>query len=256
MQSQTAPLDMASDANELLQRQLQQLQHSHEGFMRAVSHDLRAPLRHLTSFAPLLRESVEALAQQSHGSEAAQEALEFLGTMEQSARKMGLMLDGMLMLSRAARQPLNLQAVDVCQVIRSCSQRTLARLPVEQWLLPHEGARLQADPVALHSVVQVLLDNAVKFSARHPQPQVQVAVMPISQQGWRVAITDNGVGFDTTRMSTAWPPFQRMHRDADFEGIGCGLAHAHILLQRHGARLQLVSSPGAGCTASFDWPAA
>ena len=227
--------------------QLAQLQAAHEGLLRAVSHDLRAPLRHLTSFAPLLREAVEQLAAAAPG-EAADEAREFLGTMEQSARKMGRMLER-LHLSRAAQQPLVLQAVDVGAMLHACA----APVPA---LAPAQPALLQADPSALRQVLTELLGNAAKFSAGQPQPQVQVHLFMPAPQLWHIEIRDNGVGFDAARMDTAWPPFQRMHRDSDFEGVGCGLALAHRLAQRHGAQLQLQAQPGAGCTAVLAWPAA
>ncbi|MDR3005119.1 MAG: HAMP domain-containing histidine kinase [Acidovorax sp.] len=246
---QPAPAVTAADlAQQLAQSQqaLAQLQASHDGLLRAVSHDLRAPLRHLTSFAPLLREAVEQLAGAMPG-EAADEAQEFLATMEQSARKMGRMLERLLQLAHAIKQPLALQAVDVGAMLQACAA------PVQPLAEP---ALLQADPVALRTVLTELLGNANKFSAGRPQPQVQVQLSMPAPQLWQIAIRDNGVGFDATRMDTAWPPFQRMHRDSDFDGVGCGLALAHRLAQRHGARLQLQAQPGEGCTAVLAWPAA
>jgi signal transduction histidine kinase len=246
---QPAPAATAAElAQQLAQSQqaLAQLQASHDGLLRAVSHDLRAPLRHLTSFAPLLREAVEQLAGAMPG-EAADEAQEFLATMEQSARKMGRMLERLLQLAHAVKQPLALQAVDVGAMLQACAA------PVQPLAQP---AMLQADPVALRTVLTELLGNAAKFSAGRPQPQVQVQLSMPAPQLWQIAIRDNGVGFDAARMDTAWPPFQRMHRDSDFDGVGCGLALAHRLAQRHGARLQLQAQPDEGCTAVLAWPAA
>ena len=237
------------------QQQLLQLQAAHEGFLRAVSHDLRAPLRHLTSFAPLLRESVETLAAATPG-EAADEALEFLGTMEQSARKMGRMLDALMLLSRAARQSLDVQAVDVRGVLQSCAARTQPVVDTAAWSLPAQPVLLRADPAALHAVLSELLGNAAKFSAGQAQTRVQIDLTMPAQGLWRIALHDNGVGFDSARMASTWPPFQRMHRESDFDGVGCGLALAHTLAVRHGATLQLQSQPGAGCTAVLEWPAA
>lgn len=237
------------------QQQLAQLQAAHEGFLRAVSHDLRAPLRHLTSFAPLLRESVDTLAEATPG-EAADEAQEFLGTMEQSARKMGRMLDALMQLSRAVRQPLDVQAVDVRGVLQSCAARAQPALDAVAWGLPAQPVLLQADSAALHAVLGELLGNAAKFSAGQPQPQVQVTLaMPLPGL-WQLSICDNGVGFASERMAPTWPPFQRMHRESDFDGVGCGLALSHALARRMGATLQLQSQPGAGCTVVLAWPAA
>ena len=237
------------------QQRLAQLQAAHEGLLRAVSHDLRAPLRHLTSFAPLLRESVEQLAAATPG-EAADEAQEFLGTMEQSARKMAGMLDALMQLSRAVRQPLDLQAVDVRGVLQACAARTQPALHAASWDLPAQPVLLQADATALHTVLGALLGNAAKFTAPQTQPQVQISLTRAEPWRWRMAIRDQGVGFESARMATDWPPFQRMHRESDFEGMGCGLALAHALAERQGATLQLQSRTGEGCTAVLEWPAA
>lgn len=241
------PLDLETQlANS--QRALAQLRGAHEGLLRAVSHDLRAPLRHLTSFAPLLREAVEQLAAAAPG-EAADEAREFLGTMEKSARKMGRMLERLLQLAHAIQQPLALQAVDVGAMLQDCAAPA-------QSLQSNQPALLRADPTALRMVLTELLGNATKFSAGQQRPQVKVSLSMPAPQLWHIEISDNGVGFDAARMDTAWPPFQRMHRDSDFEGVGCGLALAHRLAQRHGAQLQLQAQPGVGCTAVLAWPAA
>lgn len=237
------------------ERAFTQFKAVHEGMLRAVSHDLRAPLRHLTSFTPLLREAVDTLSQATPG-EAADEAQEFLHTMEQSARKMGAMLDALMQLSRALQQPLDLMAVDVRRVLQSCAERVQPPLQSQGWSLPAQPVWLQADSAALHAVLEVLLSNAAKFSATQPVPQVQVNLSMPTQACWRIEVCDNGVGFDASRMDTSWPPFQRMHRESDFPGVGCGLALAHTLVQRQAASLQLLSHPGQGCTAVLEWPAA
>lgn len=258
-------LPHGTDAPTTLEQALQQLaaselalarlQAAQEGLMRAVSHDLRAPLRHLTSFAPLLREAVQELAAATPG-EVAEEALEFAGTMEQSARKMGRMLEALLQLSRAERQPLEVQAVELGGVLQACARQVDPALNVEGWSLPVQPVQLQADPQALHTVLQALLGNAVKFSGHQPAQQVRVKVSAPAAPGCcRIEVSDNGVGCDATRLDTSWPPFQRMHRESEFPGEGCGLALAHLLARRHGATLQLQSSPGMGCTAVLEWPA-
>ena len=229
------------------------LKEAYEGLIRAVSHDLRAPLRHLTSFAPLLRESVEALAVQQPGSDA-DEAREFLGAMEQSARKMGAMLDALLQLSRAARQPMLLQDLELIPVVQS----VLAEMEVPQnaviFSLPEGVPRIHADAAAVHAMCTEIIGNAVKFSPQQLQLRIQ-----ISQQGtgnWMLQVQDGGVGFNAQRMATSWPPFQRMHRESDFDGMGCGLSLVHTLAQRQGAKLELYSQSGEGCTARIFWPAA
>lgn len=239
------------------QSEIERLQAAHETLMRVISHDLRAPLRHVVSFAPLLRESVHDLAQEApQAQEVAQDAYEFAQTMESAARKMSDMLEGLSKVSRAARAPLQLEPVDVSHLLAHMVQPLQQRHPAVQWALPAQPALLRADAELLRQALQVLLDNAVKFSARQVQPTVSVAVQPLPGSAWRITVQDNGVGFDDTRAGALGELFQRMHRDSEFEGVGAGLALLQTVAQRHGAQWRLQARPQSGCTVWLDWPAA
>lgn len=246
------PARSLEEANNLLQRQqadIERLQAAHEAWMRAVAHDLRAPLRHVVSFAPLLRESVEELtAAAPQAADAADDAREFAGTMEQAARKMSAMLDGMTQVSRAARMPLQLDSVDWCAVTQQVALPLQAQHLQVQWVLPTQAAPVMADAQALRSITQALLENAVKFSARQPQPVVHIQISALPHGGWRWSVQDNGAGFDSTRAASLGELFQRMHRDSEFNGAGCGLALVSTLVQRLGGRWQIEAQPQQGCT--------
>ena len=258
MQTYTPPQTL-EDAHALIAHQqaaLVRLHAAHDTWMRAVAHDLRAPLRHVMSFAPLLKESVQELAAAApHANEAADDAQEFAATMAQSARKMSAMLDGMAQVSRAARMPLQAQALDWAALTQPLVQALQARHPQVRWTMPTQPAPVLADAQGLTLVMQALLDNAIKFSAAHAQPHISLHAQPTAG-AWRLAVHNNGAGFDDSRAQTLGELFQRMHRDSEFEGVGCGLALVSTLAQRHGAQWSVQSQPHAGCTVYLDWPIA
>lgn len=253
----TSTLEEAQAVIARQQQDLAQLQCTHDAWMRAVAHDLRAPLRHVLSFAPLLRESVEELAAAApQAAEAVADAREFTNTMEQSARKMSAMLDGLAQVSHAARAPLALGLVDWGVVARHAVQRWQTTHPQVQWTLPQTPVPVMADAAALQALTEAVLHNAVKFSARQAQPVVRLSAQPLDDGWWRLQVQDQGVGFDRQRAPHLGTLFQRMHREAEFPGVGCGLALVYTVAQRHGARVTIEAQPQAGCTVCIDWPGA
>lgn len=228
-----------------------------EEFLRAVSHDLRAPLRHVTSYGALVRE----LLQELDGAQPqVHEALGFLATMEQSARRMGQMIDGLLAIARVGRAPLAVQDVDLSEALRDA--RT-ALAPQEAGLSVHwhidiapDLPAVRADAALLAQLLAQVLGNALKFTRGQAEARIDMRAAP--GDAGRVAITvrDNGVGFDGTRAQQLFGVFQRMHREADFEGVGAGLALCQAIAQRHGATVGIDAAVGQGCTIRLDWPAA
>lgn len=248
------------------QAELAQLRDSHEALLRAIAHDLRAPLRHVMSFAPLLREAVQELALTAPASscDAVEEAQEFAATMEQSARRMARMLDGLTALSRAVRAPLQLQPQDW----QALCQEALAQVPVPtgaarlqvHWEAPasaNGSVQLMADADSLRWLVHALMDNVVKFSAPVNAPLLRLsACLDEGGTHWLLTVQDNGVGFDGTRAQLLFGLFQRMHRESEFDGVGCGLALVQAVAQRHGATVRIDAQPQQGCTVQLRWPAA
>lgn len=257
MQQPPQTLQEALQVLAQLQAEIARLHQTHEAWMRAVAHDLRAPLRHVVSFAPLLREAVEELAQAAPAAaDAAQDAQEFAATMEHAARKMSAMLEGMAQVSRAARTPLAIDALDWVALTLRVVQPLQAAHPQVQWQLPQGRAMVQADAASLQAAMEAALANAIKFSAGQAQPHIRVQLLPSTDGSWQWQVQDNGVGFDSQRAPSLGQLFQRMHRDAEFEGAGCGLALVQTVVQRHGGQWRVQAQPQAGCTLTLVVPAA
>ena len=241
------------------EQQMADMAAAQEEFLRAVSHDLRAPLRHVTSYGTLVREVLGDLPPDVRQGAEVQEALQFLGTMDQSARRMGLMIDGLLALARAGRATLHLQPVTLADAVAQARQAlaTAEAGRAVQWQVAVDAARpLWADPALLHTLLVELLGNALKFTRTTSQPCISVAAgaAPEGQVAW--VVQDNGVGFDPARAGALFGVFQRLHRETEFDGVGAGLALCQQIAQRHGGAVTATATPGAGCSLRVQWPAA
>lgn len=240
------------------QQQVADLAAAQEEFLRAVSHDLRAPLRHVTSYGTLVREVLGDLAPEVLQTAEVQEALDFLATMDQSARRMGLMLDGLLALVHASRAPLRLEPVSLVGTVNEVRD---ALAPAEagrsvEWLVSHDLPVLMADPDGLRELLTQLLGNAIKFTGH--TAQARVAVLPDAAPPGAVAflVQDNGAGFDAARAGTLFGVFQRLHRETEFDGVGTGLALCRSIAERHGGTVTATAVLGGGCTVRVQWPVA
>lgn len=248
MDSELQRLQAERDA--LLAR-VHELTAAHEEFLRAVSHDLRAPLRHVTSYATLLQEVLQELPD---AAPQVREALGFAATMRGSAQRMAEMLEGLQAISRAGRAPLHLVSVPVSAALEQAyHDLPLAKV---QWQVEGPPLQVQADAALFGQLLGEVLANAVKFSqSRHP-PCVVATVATGAPGRVMVRIADNGVGFDPAHAQGLFGVFQRLHREGECEGVGAGLALCRLIADRHGAGILLSAQPDAGCTVLLDWPGA
>ena len=240
------------------QQQVADMAAAQEEFLRAVSHDLRAPLRHVTSYGTLVREVLGDLPPEVVQGAEVQEALGFLATMDQSARRMGLMIDGLHALVRVGRAPLRVQPVPLADAITQ-ARTTLATAQAGRsvgWCIAPDLPTLQADPTLLQELLVQLLGNALKFTRPVAQPRIAVQADEAPQGQLVFTVQDNGAGFDPARAGTLLGVFQRLHRETEFEGVGTGLALCRAVAQRHGGSITATAVPGQGCTVRVQWPAA
>lgn len=217
-----------------------------EAFAYSVSHDLRAPVRHISGFNSLLR---TALAGRLDA-----KTERYLKIVDDSASRMNALIDAMLSLARQARDPLHLGPVDLGQLVTQARQdlnpEHLGR-GVQWHVSPLPQVRGDVD--TLRQVVVNLLSNALKYSQGHPAPAIHIWAEERSQE-WAVYVRDNGAGFDPRYAGKLFQAFQRLHQQDDFEGVGIGLANVRRIIQRHGGEVSAEGQPGQGATFSFTLP--
>ncbi|HSB60499.1 MAG TPA: PAS domain S-box protein, partial [Vicinamibacteria bacterium] len=218
-----------------------------EAFAYSVSHDLRAPLRHIDGFIDLLRKrSAPALDDTGR---------RYLDVISGSARTMGLLIDQLLAFSRTGRAELSRERVDLGalaeDVVEQLKGETGSR-PVSIRVGPLPA--VEADPTLLRTVLVNLMGNALKFTRDRDPALVEVGSRPGEAEEVVVFVRDNGVGFDPRFADKLFGVFQRLHRAEEFEGTGIGLASVRRIVQRHGGRTWAEGAPGAGATFYFTLP--
>lgn len=214
-----------------------------EAFAYSVSHDLRAPLRHMTGFSHVLIED--------YGDTLDETAKGFLGRITRASVHMGQLIDGLLALSRVSRGELARTDVDLSATVHSIAQRFRAAEPgrsVRVEIAPH--IHVHADSRLMFLVLQNLFSNAWKFTAH--TPDAEIAFGEVERDGRMVCfVRDNGAGFDMAYVDKLFTPFQRLHTTAEFEGTGIGLATVARIVSRHGGRIWIESAVDAGTTVFF-----
>ena len=214
-----------------------------EAFSYSVSHDLRAPVRHVDGFVRLLEQELAP-----PGAKVAH----YLATISAAARRMGTLIDDLLTLSRTGRQSLDLRRVDlgamVRDLIREFGHETGGR--AVQWTIDKLPA-VMADASLLRIVLHNLLSNALKYSRAQSVARIAVEAHAGGAGAMEITVRDNGVGFDARFADKLFGVFQRLHRDDEFEGTGIGLATARRIVHRHGHRIWAASELGKGAAFTF-----
>jgi light-regulated signal transduction histidine kinase (bacteriophytochrome) len=217
-----------------------------EAFSYSVSHDLRAPLRHIVGFSDLLMETA--------GADNQERRQRFLANIKDSARLAGKLVDDLLSFSQMGRAALRPRRIHMDDLVRGCIEKLgpdLSARRVEWRIAPLP--EVTADPAFLQLALYNLLSNAAKFTG-----QCDPAVIRIDSErlpGETVFhIADNGVGFNMDYVHKLFGVFQRLHRMEDFHGTGIGLANVRRIVERHGGRVWANSAPGEGATFSFTIP--
>lgn len=208
-----------------------------------VSHDLRAPLRVVEGFAKILKED--------YGRQFDRIGNDHLDRVLAAAARMNTMIDAMLSLARLSSQPLARQPVDLSQLahyIVEDLRRGSPQRSVEATIEP--GLKVVGDPTLLRLVLENLLSNAWKYSARSEQARISLHCR--LHDGRRVfEVRDNGAGFDMRQADRLFGLFQRLHSQSDFPGTGVGLASVQRIVRRHGGEIWADSAPGQGACFSF-----
>jgi PAS domain S-box-containing protein len=227
-------------------RELSEANRELEAFSYTVSHDLRAPVRHIGGFVDLLR---------AHAGERLDErAVHYVDTIKRAAMQMGALVDGLLAFSRLGKAPLAKRPVPLADVVESVLRELEPdvagrRLSFEIGELPV----VAADPTMIRIVLSNLLGNAVKYTRKNAEARVTVRCE--SREGEHVlSVRDDGAGFDMAYVEKLFGVFQRLHADPAFDGTGIGLATARRIVERHGGRIWAEAEEGRGATFYFTLP--
>lgn len=217
-----------------------------EAFSYSVSHDLRAPLRHIHGYADLLTKHT--------GNSMDEKGNRYLKFISDSVKEMGDLIDDLLAFSRMGRAEMRKTALDlrdvVGDVINSLNQEMDGRLI--EWKIS-EFPVVEADPSMLRLVFQNLLGNAVKYTRPREKAVIEIGSKLLDDEVI-VYVRDNGVGFDMQYAGNLFGVFQRLHRQDEFEGTGIGLANVRRIVHRHGGRTWAEAEVEKGATLYFSLP--
>jgi PAS domain S-box-containing protein len=215
-----------------------------ESFSYSVAHDLRAPLRSLIGFSNLVEEDLAAGE--------VDDLKQHLRRIVANAEKMNALIDGLLHVAHASHGELSLSRVDCNQLL----------VGVLEELQAHKNAQIDVralpvvlvDQAAFRQVWVNLISNALKYSAKQPQPRVTIACESVGEE-IVFRIEDNGAGFDQAHASKLFGVFNRLHAAQDYEGVGVGLAIVRRIVERHGGHVRAQGRPDVGATFFFALPA-
>ncbi|MBB5293194.1 ATP-binding protein [Deinococcus metallilatus] len=226
------------------QRQLEQANRDLEAFASSVSHDLRAPVRHMGSFAGLLRRAVPDNPR----------ALKYVDVIEQSTARMNALIDSLLTFARLGTgevQKADVALNELVDTVRAELAPELGERQIDWRVGPLPVVRGSA--ALLRQVFQNLLGNAVKYSRTRERAVIEVWA-ETSGHDHVIHVRDNGVGFDPAFRDKLFEVFGRLHSAQEFEGDGVGLASVERIVERHGGRVWAEGQPGEGATFSFTLP--
>jgi len=241
--------------NEELQQRAQLLEAANkelEAFSYSVSHDLRAPLRHIHGFVDLLQKSPAIQGDESN--------LRYMRIIAKAAKEMGQLIDDLLAFSRTGRSEMHPIKVNMEEMVDQLIQDR--KVEYNGRRVTWEVKRLDkvaGDPNLLRLVWTNLLDNALKYTRRCEETKIEIGQFVrggADTTGSEVVyyVRDNGVGFDMHFASKLFGVFQRLHRAEDFEGTGIGLANVQRIIHRHGGQVWAESQVNSGATFYFSLP--
>jgi PAS domain S-box-containing protein len=215
-----------------------------EAFSYSVSHDLRAPLRHITAFAQKLEDHL--------GEQADNTTRHYLGVVRDASHRMAQLIEDLLVFSRLGRGALRLQAVDMQALVDETCTMSESEAPERRivWRVDPLPT-VVGDENMLRTVWQNLIGNAVKYTGQREIAHIDVSVRRQDGGDYEFIVADDGAGFDMRYVDKLFGVFQRLHKASEFPGNGIGLANVRRIVMRHGGRVWAEGEPGRGARFHF-----
>jgi PAS domain S-box-containing protein len=218
-----------------------------EAFAYSISHDLRAPLRHMAGYAELLQKNASSILDEK--------SRRYMTMILEAAKRMGDLIDDLLAFSRIGRAETQKTVVSLEQLVKEALNEVRPETEGRNmdWRV---GAlpNLYGDRAMLRVALVNLVANAVKFTRTRPQAQIEIGCADGKEDEIVVFIRDNGVGFDMKYVNKLFGVFQRLHRAEEFEGTGIGLATVQRIIHRHGGKIWADALVDQGATFYFSVP--
>jgi signal transduction histidine kinase len=218
-----------------------------EAFSYSVSHDLRAPLRHIDGFAEMLRDDASAVL--------GDRSRRYLETISTSAKRMGALIDDLLVFSRMGRVEMRQTRFATDRLVKEVLREMKSELQSRQidWEIDPLPEVL-GDRAMLKQVWVNLLSNAVKYTRPRDRAKIQIRCARTGERELQFCVRDNGVGFDMQYSTKLFGVFQRLHHSEEFDGTGIGLANVRRIVHRHGGRTWAEAKLDQGATIYFALP--
>jgi light-regulated signal transduction histidine kinase (bacteriophytochrome) len=247
VEERTAALQAAQQELERKNASLLAANKELEAFSSSVSHDLRAPLRHLHGYARALFEDYQSSLDE--------QGREYLENISKVAEQMSALIDDLLSFARTSQHPLKRQALDFNRIVREI----IADLKPEQqqrqidWVVGPMPS-VSGDPGLLRQVWVNLIANALKYTRYRERARIEIGCLDDSDNQFVFFIKDNGAGFDMSQSQKLFGLFQRLHSREEFEGTGLGLANVRRIIERHSGRTWAEGQVDKGATFFFSLP--
>lgn len=217
-------------------------------FTHHITHDLRGPLRHITTYAGLMLEDTNGINV---------EGLEmYRDGLRTASKRLNGMVEALLTYARIGRVDLHPAPMPLGTLVEGQIARVMQRYPDVQinWTVHDDLPVVVGDTMLVTDLLSHVLDNAAKFSRTRPKPEVQIGWSQESENWGQFFVVDNGVGFDVSKANNLFVMFARQHHSLDFPGAGTGLALAQRIVQRHGGKIWADSTLDHGCALYFTLP--
>ncbi len=223
--------------------EIERLRQEFQDYTHVVSHDLSAPLRAVVEFSKLLKSD--------HAAALNNEGQLYLSLIIDSGVKMQKMMEGLLSYSRLNTVPLRLEKIDCAAVFNLCLEKRHIRMDETKAVVHcHNLPVLTGDAAQVEQLFMVLLDNALTFSFAERSPHIEFSAVLVDGQ-YRFVFQDNGIGIHEECFELIFKPFGRLHGDDMYPGVGMGLALAKRIVENHGGKIWVESTPDKGTSFIF-----